>query len=246
MIIKKLQQLKAKKGFTLVELLVVIAIIGILAAVLIPLMSAFLNNARISNAESTANQTATAIQTPLSAIMGRSSEEGKPQLAGTTPPGGAFFGVYTVVFDPAYTPGGLTGGSWRATRIANAGTDGQIGNWGPSSSPTAAAAGEAGKALIEDALNDSFPSDNVGVFLIRVARIPNTWESDSYVTVAFMPGATTAAELVGTAAGQAGLTAVASGGVANRNDPHFNPAVVVNGRVQGVRGRPIVGTFPPQ
>ena len=56
MIIKKLQQLKAKKGFTLVELLVVIAIIGILAAVLIPLMATFLNNARISNADSAAKQ----------------------------------------------------------------------------------------------------------------------------------------------------------------------------------------------
>ena len=56
MIIKKLQQLKSKKGFTLVELLVVIAIIGILAAVLIPLMATFLNNARISNADSAAKQ----------------------------------------------------------------------------------------------------------------------------------------------------------------------------------------------
>ena len=33
--IKKLQKLKAKKGFTLVELIVVIAIIGVLAAILI-------------------------------------------------------------------------------------------------------------------------------------------------------------------------------------------------------------------
>lgn len=31
--IKKLQKLKAKKGFTLVELIVVIAIIGVLAAI---------------------------------------------------------------------------------------------------------------------------------------------------------------------------------------------------------------------
>jgi len=54
MIIKKLQQLKAKKGFTLVELLVVIAIIGILAAILIPLMAGFLDSARVSNANTTA------------------------------------------------------------------------------------------------------------------------------------------------------------------------------------------------
>jgi len=38
MSIRKLQALKAKKGFTLVELIVVIAIIAILAAILIPLL----------------------------------------------------------------------------------------------------------------------------------------------------------------------------------------------------------------
>jgi prepilin-type N-terminal cleavage/methylation domain-containing protein len=54
---KKLQQLKNKKGFTLVELLVVIAIIGILAAILIPLMTNYTRQARITGANSTASST---------------------------------------------------------------------------------------------------------------------------------------------------------------------------------------------
>jgi type IV pilus assembly protein PilA len=69
--LKKLNQKKNQKGFTLVELLIVIAIIGILAAIAIPQFSSYRQKAYMAVTKSDVKNAYTAVQAYISENPGQ-------------------------------------------------------------------------------------------------------------------------------------------------------------------------------
>ncbi len=78
--LKKLQSLKAKKGFTLVELIVVIAIIAVLAAILVPTMLGYVTSSRVTSA----NTTAASIKNNIDGFLTTADTQGYGMLLGST------------------------------------------------------------------------------------------------------------------------------------------------------------------
>ena len=88
MLLRKLQAMKAKKGFTLVELIVVIAIIAVLAAILIPILMNYVTSSNISSAMTDAKNIHTAVAACITDLdtKGIDGPSANLTLSGATPP----------------------------------------------------------------------------------------------------------------------------------------------------------------
>lgn len=88
---------RSKKGFTLIELVVVIAILGILAAILIPVIGGFIARAELAaneanarnlyNTVAMANATGAGLTTDASDSAGEELPDPLPSMFGTVPDG---------------------------------------------------------------------------------------------------------------------------------------------------------------
>lgn len=78
--IQKLHRLKRRGGFTLIELIIVVAIIGVLAAILVPMMIGYVTNAQVMSL----NSTASTLKNSVDAFLTQADNEGYGMLRSPT------------------------------------------------------------------------------------------------------------------------------------------------------------------
>lgn len=174
--IKKLQKLKAKKGFTLVELIVVIAIIGVLAAILIPTMLGFVTNSRVTSANTTASE----LQKQINQFLTDADTAGYGPLKGSA--------TTTITIE-------ISGGTWSITGVDT--TAFKTGNTITWQATGSGAAGDTkvgvtnATQLLAINLADLFPSLSNGAIMANVISGSCTavWYTADASTVASVTGA---------------------------------------------------------
>lgn len=173
--IKKLQSLKKKKGFTLVELIVVIAIIGVLAAILVPTMLGYVTSSRVTSA----NSTAASIKNNVDSFLTACDTAGYGMLKGSA--------------NNSQIAITVTGGTWTVTNpTPGAFKNGSGKTW--SNTPATGTAGaskvnvNAPESLLAIELADLFPEINTASMVIYVEggktlAVAYTADTDAGLTV---------------------------------------------------------------